>query len=154
MPLQTVTRTLAAFFLLLLTLPPGAVSPLPARGGGITVEDYCGLTKSLMELSVKEWEERAQVAAANKGDRKTQAAKLEEVAKEYRPQRGEVYARYGMTPSEDLRFASEHRSEIADYLDEHPEVRDSLDSLKARIDALIEQVESAAPAAPPEGGQQ
>ena len=151
MPLQTVTRTLAAFFLLLITFPSGAASPLPARGGSLTVEDYCDMTKSLMELSVKEWEERARVAAANKGDRKTQTAKLEEVTKEYRPLREEVYGRYGMTPQEDLRYASEHRQGIADYLDEHPEVRDSLDSLKARIDALIERVESAAP---PEGEQQ
>jgi transposase len=110
------------------------------------------MTQSLMELSVKEWEERAQAAAANKGDRKKLSAALEDVTKRYRPRREEIYGRYRMTPKEDLRYASDHQPEIADYLDEHADVRDAIDSLKARIDALIEQVESAA-APPAEGAQ-
>lgn len=146
MTLQLVTRALSTL-LLLLTLAhgPAADARVARPGGGLSVEDYCAMTQSLMELSVSEWEERAQAAAANKGDRKKLAAALEDVTKRYRPRREEVYGRYGMSPKEDLRYASEHQSEIADYLDEHTDVRDALDSLKARINALIEQVESAAP---------
>lgn len=150
MPLKSVKRPLTAFCLALLL--SGAAAARAPRNGEITVEDYCRLTQSLMELSVKEWEQRAELAAAGKEDRKALAAKFEEVTKQYRPLREEVYARHGLTPKEDLRYASEHRSEIESYLDENPDVRAALDALKARIDALIEQVESAAPA-PPEGGQ-
>lgn len=155
MPLQLITRTLSTL-LLLLSLAHGAAvaARAPRPDAGLSVEDYCLMTQSLMELSVKEWEERARVVTKNKNDRKKLAADLEDVTKRYRPQRETIYALYGMAPKEDLRFASEHQSEIADYLDEHTDIRDSLDSLKARIDALIEQVESAASAAPPEGGQQ
>jgi hypothetical protein len=152
MPLQLITRTLSTFLLLTMLLPGAAAAYAPPADGGLTVEDYCLMTQSLMELSVKEWEERAQAAAANKGDRKKLSAALEDVTKRYRPRREEVYGRYAMTPKEDLRYASDHQSEIADYLDEHTEVRDSLDSLKARIDALIDRVESAAPPST-EGGQ-
>lgn len=150
MTVQPLTRTLSTFFSLLLLLASATGHPL--QKPAITVEDYCRLTQSLMELSVKEWEQRADLAATNKGDRKQLAAKLEAVTKQYRPLRVEVYSQYGLTPAEDLRYASDHRSEIADYLDEHPDIRDSIESLKARINALIEQVEAAAPT-PPEGAQ-
>lgn len=150
MPRQHITRPLATASLLLLLLCPAGLHA--RRAGAVTVEDYCLMTQSLMELSVQEWEQRAELAAAGKGDRKALAAKFEEVTKQYRPLREEVYARYGLTPGEDLRFASEHQSEIAGYLEEHPDLRDSLDALKTRINALIDQVESAAPA-PPKGEQ-
>ena len=153
MPLQLITRTLSTFLLLTLLPVPSANARAPLPDGGLSVEDYCLMTQSLMELSVGEWEERARAAAANKGDRKKLGAALEDVTKRYRPRREEIYGRYRMSPKEDLRYASDHQSEIADYLDEHADIRDALDSLKARIDALIEQFESAAPA-PPEGGQQ
>jgi hypothetical protein len=153
MPLQLITRTLSTFLLTLLLLPGAAAARAPRPDGGLTVEDYCLMTRSLMELSVGEWEERAQAAAANKGDRKKLNAALEDVTKRYRPRREEIYGRYRMTPGEDLRYASDHQSEIADYLDEHTDVRDSIDSLKARINALIEQVEAAAVPPSAEGEQ-
>lgn len=149
MPWQTVMRPLSTFLLLLLLLP-GAAPARALPAGEITVEDYCRLTQSLLELSVKEWEERADLAASNKGDRKAMAAKFEKVTKHFRPLRAEVYARHGMTPAEDLRYASDHRQEIADYFDENPDVRDAFDSLKARLNELIKQVESGN--TPPEGG--
>lgn len=152
MPLQLITRTLSTFLLMLSLSAPAADARAPRRDGGLTVADYCLMTQSLMELSVGEWEERARAAAANKGDRKKLTAALEDVTKRYRPQREEVYDRYHMTPQEDLRYAGDHQSEIADYLDEHTDIRDAIDSLKARIDALIDQVESATPPSP-EGGQ-
>lgn len=151
MPLRPLTRTLTTFCLALLL--SGAAAGRVRQDGGITVEDYCRLTQSLMELSVREWEQRAELAAAGKEDRKALAAKFEAVTKQYRPLREEVYARHGLTPKEDLRYASEHRAEIESYLEENPDVRDALVSLKVRIDALIAQVESAAPAPPPEGAQ-
>lgn len=134
---------------LLLLLGYAAVSR-PARAGEIAVEDYVLMTQSLLELSVAEWEERAEVAAAHKGDRKALTAKLEAVAGRHKPRREEVYSRFGLSPGEDLRYATDHRAEIESYLEEHPDARDTLASLKGRIDALIEKVESAAP---PQGVQ-
>jgi hypothetical protein len=146
MPLQLITRTLSTLLLILsLAHGPAANARAPLPDGGLSVEDYCLMTQSLMELSVGEWEERARAAAANKADRKKLAAALEDVTKRYRPQREEIYGRYRMTPKEDLRYAGEHQSEITDYLDEHTDIRDAIDSLKARINALIDQFESAAP---------
>jgi FMN phosphatase YigB (HAD superfamily) len=133
---------------MLLLLGPAAASPV--QQSKITVEDYCRLTQSLLELSVREWEERADLAATHKSERKQLTTKLAAVTNRYRPLREESYNRYGLSLAADLRYASEHQSEIETYLDENPEVRDALDTLKQRINALIEQFESAAP--PPAEG--
>lgn len=144
------TRLLPLLCLLLLQPPAAAAARAP--GGELTVADYCELTRALLELSAREWQERVDAAAQKKGDRKEMLRTLERVAKSYRAQQDEVYGRFGMSAREDLRYASDHQSEIESYLEENPEVRDSIESLKARIDALIEQFESAA-AGPTEGAR-
>jgi hypothetical protein len=148
MPRQATKRLLSTFFFTSLLL--GLAAAPEARQSGLTVEAYCQLTKSLMESSVQEWEERVEVATSHQGDRKELAAKLEAVTERRRPQRDEVYSQYGLNPGADLRYASEHRAEIEGYLEENPEVREALDSLKTRVNTLIQQFEAVAPA-PPEG---
>jgi hypothetical protein len=118
----------------------------------ISVEDYCRLTQSLMELSVQEWQGRLDLATQSKNDRKGLSQKLEAVTKRSKPLRDEIYLHYGMSPKDELRYASDHRPEIESYLEENPEVRDSIDSLKKRIDDLIQRFEAAAP--PPSEGAQ
>jgi hypothetical protein len=143
---RTTTTTLSTCLCLLLLLAPIVASAV--RQSDITVEDYCRLTQSLLELSVHEWAERVDLAA--KSDRKKLSSELEVVTKRYRPLREEIYSRYNLSLTADLRYASEHRAEIESYLDDNPEIRDSLDALKERINALIEQFESAVQP-PPEG---
>lgn len=118
----------------------------------ITVEDYCRLTQSLMELSVREWQERLDLAARNKDDRKELSWKLEETTKRNKSLRDEIYSRYGMNLKDDLHYASDHRAEIDSYLEENPEISDSIASLKKRIADLIQQFEAAAK--PPSEGAQ
>jgi chromosome segregation ATPase len=128
--------------LLLLSYSPAALAGARA-GDGLTVAGYVEMTQSLLELSLAEWQERIDAATRKKGDRKELLRALEDVSKRYRARREEVYGRYQMSPAADLRYASDHRAEIEGYLEENAELRDALDSLKARLEALIQQFESA-----------
>ncbi len=144
------TRTLTLLCLLLLLPCAG----LLARGadGELSVADYCAMTQSLLEISASEWQERVDIAAEKKADRKEMLRKLEEITNRYRARQGEVYSRYGISPRDDLRYAAAHRAEIENYLEENSEVRNSIESLKGRIDALVQQFESAT-ATPTQGAQ-
>lgn len=144
MPRQATQRLLSTLFFAALLLGLAAVPS--ARQSGLTVESYCQLTKSLMEFSVQEWEERVSVVTSHQGDRAELVSKLDAVTQRRRPQRDEIFSRYGLSPGGDLRYAAEHRAEIESYLEENAEMRESLDTLKARINALIQQFEAAAPA--------
>lgn len=149
MPRQATQRLLSTLFFAALLLGLAAVPS--ARQSGLTVESYCQLTKSLMEFSVQEWEERVQIVNSHEGDRAELIAKLDAATQRRRPQRDEIFSRYGLGPGEDLRYAAQHRAEIESYLEENAETRESLDALKARVGALIQQFEAAAPAPPQEG---
>ncbi|HEX7329953.1 MAG TPA: hypothetical protein VF290_00550 [Pyrinomonadaceae bacterium] len=116
----------------------------------IPVAEYLRLTQALMELSVQEWQDRVDSATENKSDRKKLEQKLEEVAERNRSQRNEVYRRFGISQKEALQYASSHASEIESYLADNPEVNNSIDSLKERIGALVQQFEGIVK--PPEEG--
>ncbi|HKS29788.1 MAG TPA: hypothetical protein VJS44_18335 [Pyrinomonadaceae bacterium] len=140
-------RLLPAMSLLLVL----ATQAIPVQQSEITVADYCQLTRALMQLSVQEWEERVDAATQNKNDRKKLAQKLDEVTERNKSLRDEMYRRYGMNPKDELRYASAHADEIKSYLEENPDVGQSIDSLKGRINTLIERFEAAT--SPTEGAQ-
>jgi hypothetical protein len=106
-----------------------------------TVEEYLRLTQALMELSVQEWQERVEVATQNRDDRQKLAQKLEEVTDRHSSIRQEMYQRHGMSVRAALLYASKHSAEIESYLEENPDVKSSIESLKERINALVQQFE-------------
>jgi hypothetical protein len=106
-----------------------------------TVEEYLRLTQALMELSVQEWRERVEVANQTRDDRQKLAQKLEEVTDRHSSTRQETYRQHGMSAKAMLLYASKHASEIESYLEENPEMKSSIESLKERINALVQQFE-------------
>jgi hypothetical protein len=116
------------------------------------VEDYCRLTISLMQRSVEEWQERLPVADKIKTDRKKLASALQAVTKKYQDLRSEEYKQFGFDQKTYLHYATDHKTEIENYLEDNPEVKQAIDDLQKQIDRLIEQFESAA-SPQPEGAE-
>jgi molecular chaperone DnaK (HSP70) len=147
----TPRRFLVLTFALLLVYSFAGV--VRAQTKDLTVEDYCRLTVSLMELSVQEWQERIPVAEKTKSDRKKLEAALQDATKRYRDLRGEKYKEFGLDQSAYLHYATDHKTEIESYLEDNPDVQQAIDNLKKQIDKLIEQFEAAAPPQPKGGDQ-
>ena len=119
-------------------------SEVRAQSTELTVEDYCRLTISLMQVSVEEWQERVPVAEKIRADRRKLESGLEGVTKKFREQRTEKLKQFGISQQSYLNYSTEHKDEIESFLEDNPEVREAIDSLQKQIDKLIEQFESAA----------
>ena len=127
-------------------------SEVRAQSTELTVEDYCRLTISLMQISVEEWQERVPVAEKIKTDRRKLEAGLQSVTKKFGEQRAETLKQFGISRQALLTYTTEHKTEIESYLEDNPEVREAIDSLQKQINKLIEQFESAA-SPRPEGAE-
>lgn len=143
-------RFLGLGFVLLLVCTWG--SEVRAQSIELTVEDYCRLTISLMQLSVEEWQERVPVAEKIKTDRRKLEAGLQGVTKKFGEQRTERLKQFGISQQAVLNYTTEHKAEIESYLEDNPEVREAIDALQKQIDKLIDQFESAA-SPRPEGAE-
>jgi hypothetical protein len=121
-----------------------SASGIRAQGKDLTVEDYCRVTISLMQLSVDEWQERVPVAEKIKTDRKKLETGLQAVTKKYVAQRSEALRQFGMDQQSFLRYTTDHKAEIDSYLEDNPEVQQAIDDLQKQIDKLIDQFESLA----------
>jgi predicted metal-binding transcription factor (methanogenesis marker protein 9) len=129
-------RRLTIFLLILACLTAMGLSRFE-----ISTEEYCQLKQALMELSIQEWQERVEAANQNKDDKKL-AERLDEITERNRGLRDETYRRHGMSAREDLRYASTHAKEIESYLEKNPDVKNSIESLKERINSLVQQFEA------------
>jgi predicted metal-binding transcription factor (methanogenesis marker protein 9) len=109
----------------------------------ISTEEYFQLKQALMELSIQEWQERVEAANQNEDDRRKLTERLDEITDRNRALRDEIYRRHGMSAREDLRYASTHAKEFESYLEENPEVKNSIESLKERLNSLVQQFEAA-----------
>jgi hypothetical protein len=140
MPSSRVTFALSFALLVLCS----SESVIRAQSKDLTVEDYCRLTISLMQLSVDEWQERVPVAEKIKTDRRKLETGLQPVTKKYLAQRSDALKQFGMDQQTYLRFTTDHKTEIDSYLEDNPEVQQAIDDLQKQIDKLIEQFESLA----------
>jgi hypothetical protein len=109
--LGTALATLAALLLL----------ALPARAEELTVASYVDLTIDRLELAYQTWsqEDRSPVET----------------------EEAEVCRLYGTDLDTYFAFAGKHGQEIEDYLAEHTDKRDEIESLAADVAAVIEQQE-------------
>jgi len=124
-----------------------------AQTKDVTVEDYCRMTISLMELSVQEWQERTPVAEKTKGSRQKLEAALKDVTSKYRDLRSEKFKEFGLNQSAYLHYATDHKIEIESYLEDNPEIKQAIDNLQEQINKLIEQFEGVAVPNAKGGGQ-
>lgn len=139
-----------SFALLLICCSDRATASQPPE---LKVKDYCRLTVSLMELSVREWNDRIPAAGQNITDRKKFQARLDEIAKKYADLQNTNYRQFGTDRRAYLLYAADHSAEIESYLENNASVKDAIDSLKNQINNLIQQFESAM-SKRREGGQQ
>lgn len=139
------SRSLPALCALLLLGCSSIAAQTPAPD--ITVEEYCRLTVSLMELSVREWQGRLSTASQskNKADRTKLRAELEKTTQGLREQGDALFRKSGLSRREYLRYASKHKSEIESHLEETPDLYNAIESLKKRIHDLIQDFELTLP---------
>ena len=124
--------------LLLLSLAIG----VRAQSDEITVRDYCELTKVVMELSVLEWQDRLATAQAVGGEPKQVRERFESLGKQYSHYRSLLHGHFRIPFRTHLRYGADHKAEIRSFLQENAEIRQALESLKSRIDGLIQQLEA------------
>jgi len=164
-PMKSLVRPWLFRAMILPLLMVSVGSTTPAWNDEVTVEVYGQMTLKLMELSLQEWQERVSaidqntdgrkkrkliqkwrqnVTAADQDtdDRRKWTLKLEDITRRNQSRRDEVHRQYGMSAKDELRYVSEHASEIDSYLEDNPEVKESIQSLKRNINILIEQFEA------------
>jgi hypothetical protein len=138
----SLTRSKALILIFLLCL----CESVRAQNTELTIENYCQLTKSLMELSVREWRDRLSAAGEQKqATRKEMIKSLDKVASQYRKSQNQLYKQYGIGRRSYLHYASDHKTEIEGYLEEHQDVRGEIESLREQINGLIQQFETTVP---------
>lgn len=98
------------------------VPTLPALAAELTAESYVDLTIARLELAYTTWSEE---------DRSP--VETEEAA---------LCQAYETTLEAYYTFAGDHRREVEDYLAEHTDKRDTIDSLAAEVRAIIDQKEA------------
>ena len=101
---------------MLLTLGGGV-----AWAEGLTVETYCDLTITRLELVNRSWSAGQEPSDA------------EEAA---------LWQRYGTTAPEYYAFRGKYPQMVDQYLDEHPEISDQIDQLSMSIERAIRQKEA------------
>ena len=142
LPLNIGQRWVRLLFLSFALLLFGSMgSETKAQKSDITVEDYCRLTISLMELSLHEWQERVPVSAKVKGDRQKLETALKDAAKKYDDLRTAQYKQFGLDQKTYVHYATDHKAEIESYLEDNWEVKQAIEFLKMQIDDLIQQFE-------------
>src|SRR5262245_26344185 len=125
---------------LLMLWVPG---PVHGQDAELTAERYCLLTKSLMELTAREWKDRIETAKGLKrSPRKEMVERLDSLANQYRKSQNRLYRQFGIGRSAYLSYASDHKIEIESFLEDHQDVKGEIDSIKDQINGLIQKFES------------
>ena len=106
------------------------------------LEQHVELSVQLLELSVAEWGERAAVPPASDTDEETRAAALAAVEKKFKSERARLYESYVTSASEHLAFFAKHAADVDEYLADHPETKNHIESLNQTLRSLITSDES------------
>lgn len=118
-----------------------AVSGRPAQAD-FTVGDYCEVTLKATQIAELEWKDRISLAQLHQGPSRPLDVKLRNLASQYEPLRGRLYAQYGTTFQEYLRYGASHQTAIRLYLEQNPEIRGALEESSKRLQSLRQQMES------------
>jgi hypothetical protein len=113
--------------------------PAPAE---ISVKDYCEATLKASEVAELEWKDRISVAQSHQGTAKALDIKLRALDVAYGGLRNQLYAHYGTTFQDYLRFGASHQSAIKLYLEQNVGVSGTMNDVSARIQSLRRQMES------------
>jgi len=130
------------------TLVAAALFVVPTRLAAQELEQQVELSVQLLELSVAEWKERADVPAANGADGSARSAALAALEKKYKAERARLYESHFTSATAHLTFFATHADEVAAYLEENPDIKSRIDSLSQTLRSLITQEESKGAVAP------
>jgi hypothetical protein len=118
-----------------------ASSVRPAQAD-FTVADYCEIALKAGQVSELEWQDRISLAQLHQGTSKSLAVNLQTLDSQYGRLRSQLYAHYGTTFQEYLRYGASHQSAIKTYLEQNPGIKGTLDDVSARIRSLSGRMES------------
>lgn len=104
------------------------------------LEQHVALSIDLLELSVADWTERAAVPTGDSAE--TRAAARAAIEKKYKTERAKLYERYLTNDKAHMAFFATHAAEVAGYFEDHPEVKERIDTLSQTLRTLVAQAES------------
>jgi hypothetical protein len=118
-----------------------AASGRPAQAE-FSVRDYCEVTLRAREIAELEWKDRISVAQLHQGPSAVLESKLRSLDPQYERLKGRLYAHYGTTFQDYLRYGASHRAAIRLYLEQDPDMRGALDASSRRVQSLRQHMES------------
>jgi len=113
-----------------------------AEPGDFTLDNYFQLTKVRLQAAAIEWQARIAAAQQAKGDRKMLLTRSNAISKEYAGYHRQFHAKFGTNPITYMRFGTEHAKEIDSYLEENPQVKQEIDSLRQTVEGLMQTFDS------------
>ena len=107
-----------------------------------TVTDYCDLSLKASQVAELEWKDRILLAQSHQGTSKSLDIKLKALETHHSQLRDQLYARYGTTFHDFLRYGASHQTAIRLYLEQNPSVKSALGDASTRVQSERQQMES------------
>lgn len=104
------------------------------------LEQHVALSIDLLELSVAEWTERVAVPAGDSAEARAEARAA--IEKKFKAERAKLYERYLTSDKAHMTFFATHGADVDGYFEEHPEVKERIDTLSQTLRTLVAQAES------------
>jgi len=108
----------------------------------LDVKDYCDLAVKALMVAESEARDRISVLQTHEGNAKALTGKMQTLHAEYNRQRNELYATYGTSIQEFLRYGARHQAAIKQYLEENPGVQASLENANSQVESLRQQMDA------------
>jgi len=118
-----------------------AVSGMPAQAD-FSVRDYCEVTLKASEIDELAWKDRLSLEQSHQGPSKALDVKLQSLDAQYGRFRNQVYAHYGTTFQDYLRYGAGHQAAITLYLEQNVDLKRALSDASSQIRSLRQQMES------------
>lgn len=114
----------------------------PEGSFALTVEEYCLVAEKLLEISIQELEERKATGPPSGQNQTLSYQQSGAVTKKYRRKRDQLFATYGTTMEEYLRYRAEHNRKVNVFLEHNPDRKNAIDALSSQLEGLRRQYES------------
>lgn len=114
----------------------------PKEAFALSVEEYCLVAEKLLEISIQELEERGSTALSSGQDQNLYSKTSEGIFKKYRRKREILFADYGTTMGDYLRYGAEQNRKVNAFLENNPDKKNTIDSLSSQLKGLRMQYES------------
>ena len=107
----------------------------------LSVQDYCEISLKVSQLTEAHWTDRISLAQRHQGPMKDLDKQLASADSRYDRLRTQIYAQYGTTFQDYLRYGASHHGAIQGYLENNPQVRSAIEHAQSRVHSLREQLD-------------